>query len=69
MAARHFKDLTLFKFGANAKYEFMSWLAGQKNPLLIAGAFGRSGLSEFFRRSFISEIIMNYKTPVFIAHK
>lgn len=69
LALRHFKNLTLFKIGTNTKNEFMTWLASQKNPLLIAGAFGRSGLSEFFRRSFISDIIMNYKTPVFIAHK
>ncbi|UKJ06713.1 universal stress protein [Solitalea lacus] len=69
LAARHFSNLTLFKMDVSPRNHFITWLADQKNPLLVTGAFGRGGLNEFFRKSFITDIIRDYKTPVFIAHK
>jgi hypothetical protein len=39
------------------------------NSVVISGSFRRSGLSELFGKSFIIDIIKEYKTPVFIAHK
>jgi hypothetical protein len=68
-AARHFTDLTLIRMGGTSAKEFEQWLTQQKNALLVAGSFGRSGLSRILRKSFVSEIIRHRQMPVFIAHR
>lgn len=69
LAARHFENLTITKITSDHKNHFSNWLEQHTNPLLVSGSFGRSGMSELFSRSFIIDIIKEYKTPVFIAHK
>jgi len=68
LAARHFKDLTFFKLEADPKKYFTTWMTGRGSALLVTGSFGRSGLSELFRRNFAEEVIDEHKLPVFIAH-
>jgi nucleotide-binding universal stress UspA family protein len=46
-----------------------AWVATNSAPIMVAGAFGRSVLSEFFRKSFAAKIIQANKFPVFVAHK
>jgi hypothetical protein len=43
-------------------------LAEQNNILLVAGAYGRSELSNLFKKSFLAEVIEQKKTSIFIAH-
>ncbi len=69
LAARHFRNLTLSKLDINPKKHFASWLLEKKSALLVCGSYGRSGLSQLFRRSFITEVINEHRLPVFIAHK
>jgi nucleotide-binding universal stress UspA family protein len=69
LVSRHFNDLTLFKLDANPRKYFSAWLREKKGTIMVAGAFGRSGLSELFRKSFITEVIKEHRTPVFIAHR
>lgn len=69
LAARHFENLTITKVASDRKNRFKTWFEEHKNSLLVSGSFGRSGVSELFSRSFIIDIIKEYKTPVFIAHK
>jgi hypothetical protein len=68
LAVRHFKDLTITKLNKEQKKHFADWLLLNKNPLLVTGAFGRSDISQLFRKSFVAEVIATHKTPVFIAH-
>lgn len=68
LAGRHFTDLTLLRFEADAKKYFSSWMMENKGALVVTGAFGRSGLSRFFRKSFVADVIAEHKIPVFIAH-
>jgi hypothetical protein len=35
----------------------------------VCGAFSRSMLSQFFRHSFVEDVIRNHKIPVFISHR
>jgi hypothetical protein len=44
-------------------------MAEQDDYLLVAGAYGRSELSNLFKKSFLVEVIEQHKTPIFIAHK
>lgn len=68
LASRHFENLTITKVTSGHKNRFSTWFEEHKNSLLVSGSFGRSGVSELFNRSFIIDIIKEYKTPVFIAH-
>jgi nucleotide-binding universal stress UspA family protein len=69
LAARHFKNMNLFRFEANPKKYFNSWLLEKKAGIVVSGAYGRSGLSRMFHKSFVSEIIREHRLPVFITHK
>jgi len=69
LAARHFSDLTLTRLEADPTTYFSSWLIEHNKSILISGAFGRSGVSLLFHKSFASGIISDHKLPIFIAHK
>jgi hypothetical protein len=69
LAARHFTDLTLVRLEADPKKYFASWLLENKNAILVSGAFGRSGVSRLFRKSFVTDAIRDHRLPVFIAHR
>jgi nucleotide-binding universal stress UspA family protein len=69
LTARHFKNLTLSKLDINPKKHFVSWLQEKKSAMLVSGSYGRSGLSQLFKKSFITEVIKEHRLPVFIAHK
>lgn len=69
LAARHFRDLTITKLTADHKNEINNWFYLNRNSIVVSGSFGRSGVSELFKKSFIMELIREYQTPVFIAHQ
>ena len=69
LAARHFSNLTLFKLDINPKKYFSSWIVQKKSAVLICGSYGRSGISLLFKKSFIKDIIVDHRLPVFVAHK
>jgi nucleotide-binding universal stress UspA family protein len=68
LASRHFPDLTIVKLPSDARKYFNTWVEQQKPSIVVSGAFGRSGFSQLFKKSFISEVIRDHKMPVFIAH-
>ncbi|MES1215101.1 MAG: hypothetical protein ABUT20_06275 [Bacteroidota bacterium] len=69
LVARHFNDLVLSRVQADPKKYFTDWLHNKTNSILISGAFGRSGFSRLFKKSFIADIIKEHQLPVFIAHQ
>lgn len=68
LAARHFTNLTFFKLGLNPKKYFTTWVEDKKSALLVSGSFGRTGMSQLFKKSFVKDIITDHQVPVFIAH-
>jgi nucleotide-binding universal stress UspA family protein len=68
LAARHYTDLTVMKLELNPKKHLVTWLTDEQKPILITGSFGRKGLSVFFHKSFVRDVISEHKVPVFIAH-
>lgn len=68
LTARHYSDLTLQKMDVNPGDYLNSWITGKKSAILICGAYGRSGLSQLFKKSFVSDIIASHSMPVFIGH-
>ncbi|SHN28609.1 universal stress protein [Chitinophaga sp. CF418] len=69
LAARHFSNLTFYELEANPRDSFSTWITDQDRPILVSGAFGRSGFSQIFKRSFASDVIAENRFPVFIAHR
>jgi hypothetical protein len=66
---QHYRDVTFYKLEGNAKKDFYKWMKSMKGSILVSGSFSRSGISEAFRKSFVSDIIKDHQLPVFIAHK
>ena len=69
LAARHFSQLSFSVLEFNPKKYFVTWMEERPKPLLVAGAYGRSELSQLFKRSFIRDLLEEHPVPVFIAHK
>ena len=69
LAKQHYKEVSIQELELNQKKDFNSWLKKEGSPILICGAFGRSSLSQLFRKSFVTEVIADHKLPVFIAHQ
>ncbi len=68
LAAGHFNGLTFQQLELRKLDYFHTWLQDIKNPILVTGAFGRSGWSDIFKKSFCISDIHENKYPVFIAH-
>lgn len=68
LTARHFSDLTIFKLEADARKYFETMMLDRKSPLLVTGAYDRSGFASLFKRSFASDLINDFQFPVFVAH-
>ncbi len=69
LAARHFINLNLFRFDANPGKYFNTWLLEKKAGILVSGAFGGTGFSRLFHKSFVADVIKQHRLPIFIAHK
>ncbi|HUQ96858.1 MAG TPA: hypothetical protein VM010_04270 [Chitinophagaceae bacterium] len=69
LVQQHFSNVAFMQSRDNTKKQFLNWLAEKKNTILIAGAFGRSSVSQLFRKSFLRDVVAQRKLPVFIAHK
>lgn len=67
-ADAHFENLSEYKLEADPKKYFNTWIAGKGATLLVSGSFGRSGISEFFKRNFLKDVIQEHKVPILIAH-
>lgn len=68
-AARHFPDLTLSRLEIDSKKYFSSWISERQNSILVSGSFGRSALSQMFKKSFVTDVVRDHKVPVFVTHK
>jgi hypothetical protein len=49
--------------------DFTHWLEGKEQSILVSGAYGRSYVSQLFKKSFVRDILVSHQLPVFIAHK
>lgn len=65
----HFSMLELFKLNVNPGKYFSQWVNENKEVFLVSGSFGRSLLSQLFRKSFVADVIAAHKLPVFVAHR
>ncbi len=69
LASRHFSKMDIMNLRMDPAKYFGEWVSVRKKPLLVAGSFERSPLSELLKKSFAGDVIKEHKVPVFIAHK
>lgn len=69
IAARHYQPLTMEKVKNGKGGDLQEWMADRTNAILIAGAYGRGEMSNFFKKSFITDVIREHRIPLFVAHK
>jgi hypothetical protein len=67
-AAAHFPHWDEYKLEAEPRKYFTTWIANKGPVLLVSGSFGRSGISELFKRNFLKDVIQEHQVPMFIAH-
>jgi len=65
----HFEYVEVSRLALDPKKEMEQWLEHHGDTMLVAGAYGRSLLSELFKKSFITDVIRKHKAPIFVAHK
>lgn len=69
LARAHFVHLQIKVVDATPQQYFDETVIKSTKDLLVTGSFGRTWISEFFRKSTVEKIISNQNIPVFIAHK
>lgn len=67
-AARHFSNVNFRERFFDPRKYLATWLSDNKDTIFICGSYHRSGLSNWFKKSFAEEIIKNHAATVFIAH-
>lgn len=69
LADCHFPELTIQQLNMSHPKYFNAWLQERQNAIIVSGSFGRSELSSWFHKSFITEVVKDHRLPIFIAHK
>jgi nucleotide-binding universal stress UspA family protein len=69
LSSCYFQEAEFLVLDINPHKFLSTWLSEHKHSILVSGAFGRSGLSRLFVKSFLDESIAEHQVPVFIAHK
>jgi nucleotide-binding universal stress UspA family protein len=64
----HFPNVVHTSLKGDAKTELFKYLLPKENRIVVMGAYGRSQLSQFFRRSTADILIRDVDLPFFIAH-
>ena len=69
LATAHFPDCSLLMMETTSRAHFLNWIKEKSSTILVTGSFGRSFLSQLFKKSFVSDVIRDHKLPVFITHR
>ena len=64
----HYDTILNVELKGDVRKELLTYLSSQKNKLVVMGAYGRSQLSQFFRRSTADVLIRDVDLPFFITH-
>ena len=64
----HFHSAAYHRLHGNSKDELFTYLLNKANRLVVMGAYGRSFLSRFFKKSNADMLIRTIDLPLFITH-
>lgn len=69
LASAHFNNISFMNLQIDPKRYFATWMAENKNSILVCGAFSRSMISQILRQSFVEDVLRDHQIPVFISHR
>lgn len=69
LVIRHYPDMSVLLIQTEGREGLAQWFNNQEDALIVAGSFGRSALSQLFKKSFLTQLIQEQKLPLFISHK
>lgn len=64
----HFPKMEIAKLKGSAKRHISGFINEHKSSLVVMGAYGRSALSRFFKKSMSDYIMKKTDAPIFITH-
>lgn len=64
----HYTDLNFEALKGSSENRLVDYLYAKKNIFLVMGAYGRTALSQFFKRSHADLLIKTISAPTFITH-
>ena len=64
----HYHSVNFHALKGSAKDELFNWLFMRTGKLVVMGSYGRSALSNFFKRSTANILIRSVDMPIFITH-
>ncbi len=64
----HFKDIHFETLNGSEDDELFKYLFKKRNIFVVMGAYGRSEIARWFKRSHADRLIKTAITPIFIAH-
>lgn len=64
----HYDNIMNIELKGDVRKELLNYLGSQKDKMVVMGAYGRSQLSQFFRRSTADLLIRDVDLPFFITH-
>ena len=64
----HYSDISFKQLVGKATDELFGFFLGRKDVFIVMGAFGRSTISDFFKKSTAELVLKTVNLPVFIAH-
>ena len=64
----HYDTVLNVELKGDVRKELLSYLSAQKDKMVVMGAYGRSQLSQFFKRSTADVLIREVDLPFFITH-
>jgi hypothetical protein len=65
----HYHDFQFEIFNGNVDNILFDYLFKRKNTFIVMGAYGRSALSTFLKKSTAGHLIRMTSQPVFISHR
>jgi nucleotide-binding universal stress UspA family protein len=65
----HYQQIKYETLAGEAEDAIMNVASQMASPLIVMGAFSRSGVSRFFSRSAASKLLKEQSLPVFVSHK
>ncbi|MCY7410480.1 MAG: universal stress protein, partial [Chitinophagales bacterium] len=65
----HYPKINFETLSGQADEVILNFAEVQKNPLIVMGAYGRSGVSRFFSKSAAGKLLKEKSLPIFVAHR
>lgn len=65
----HYRLLSMVTVDTEMSNTAEKYFSSTDSSLVVCGSYGKPGILQAFRKSFINNLLLNHKLPIFIAHR